>query len=134
MKNNNNRNIFQILTKASEVILITGLTAGFTSPAEAKQFNFSYSGLGVDASGVLTTDEIPNSSGYFTVTDINGQRNGATITALLPPESFPPNPPNPPFTFSNNNLISPKEPFVDFSGICSWCQMTSALTSNQKIK
>jgi len=89
-------------------------TCGLTNSVQAAQFSFSYSGTGVDASGVLTTTDTPNSGGFLTITDITGQRNGSAITAILAPGSFPND--NPPNGVPNDNLFSATEPFLTFNG------------------
>lgn len=67
------------------LIAATALTASaaLASPCSAARlFDFSYSGVGIDVSGQLTTTDAP-SRGALTITGIAGQRNGATIDQLF---------------------------------------------------
>lgn len=115
MKNNTNKSTLKPLTMVAGAVLTTGLAlGGSANPAAALQLNFSYSGSGVNASGVLTTNDTPDSNGFLTITDITGERNGESITALLPPGSFPND--APPFGVPNDNLVSTTEPFLSFAG------------------
>lgn len=77
-----------------------------TAQAKLLDFNFSYIGTGVSASGVLITDGIL-SGGLYTVTGITGMRNGFAISGLVPPGGLG----------GNDNLLSPNAPFLDDSGI-----------------
>ena len=115
MRSNANRSTLKLLATVAGVVLTNGLTVdGFTNLVQAAEFNYSYSGKGVEASGVLTTTDSRDANGYLTITGISGQRNGATITALLPPGSFPND--VPPFGVPNDNLFSPTQPFLSFNG------------------
>ncbi|MEH1889899.1 MAG: PEP-CTERM sorting domain-containing protein [Nostoc sp.] len=110
MKSNINKSTVNLLTTVAGVVLTTGLTVdGSANPVQAAQFNYSYSGEGIEASGVLTTTNSSDANGYLTITGIKGQRNGETITALLPPGSFP-------IAAPNDNLFSPTKPFLNFNG------------------
>ncbi|CAA9493801.1 MAG: hypothetical protein AVDCRST_MAG91-687 [uncultured Sphingomonadaceae bacterium] len=62
---------------------LTGAALVATPCSAARFFDFSYSGLGIAASGRLTTNDTP-SRGALTITDVTGQRNGATIDRLFP--------------------------------------------------
>ena len=115
MKSNTNKRALKLLATVAGVVLTTGLTVdGFANSVQAAEFNYSYSGEGVEASGVLTTTDSRDANGYLTITGIAGQRNGSTITALLPPGSFPND--VPPFGVPNDNLFSPTQPFLSFNG------------------
>ena len=106
----NIKNSIKPLATVAGVFLTVGLTVDvFAKPAQAVGFNFSYSGSGVTASGVLTTTNTFDANGFLTITGITGQRNGSTITALLSPGSFP-------NTAPNDNLFSPASPFLTFNG------------------
>lgn len=96
------------------VMLVAGcaaaapLGAAWATPVD---FDFSYSGNTiangpVSASGVLITDGVL-SGGFYTVTGIRGTRNGVAISGLVPPGGLG----------SNDNLLSPNAPYLDFSGI-----------------
>ncbi len=115
MKSNKKKSTFKLLATVAGVVLTTGLTVDRSAKTvQAAQFNYSYSGAGVEASGVLTTTDSSDANGYLTITGITGQRNGATITALLPPGSFPND--VPPFGVPNDNLFSTTQPFLTFNG------------------
>jgi hypothetical protein len=47
-------------------------------------WNWSYTGAGIAASGTFTTDDAPDSGGYYRITGITGSRNGVTIIRLEP--------------------------------------------------
>jgi hypothetical protein len=47
-------------------------------------WNWSYTGAGIAASGTFTTDDAPDSGGYYHITGITGSRNGVAITSLEP--------------------------------------------------
>lgn len=53
--------------------------------AQASMYNFSYSGTGVNASGVLTV--APSGPNYL-ITGISGTYNGSAITSLFAPGGF----------------------------------------------
>ena len=77
-------------------------TLAVAASARADVFDFSYSGSGVTASGVITTTAPVD--GVYTVTDISGTRNNVQITGLS--------------TFDGaDDLLSTTSPYVDFNGI-----------------
>jgi hypothetical protein len=90
------------------LLLAAVLFATTARPASADViFDFSYSGIGITASGQLITDGVLTAGGTaYTITDITGIRNGVPIDALLPPFSFG----------GNDNLLYLAPPFVDISG------------------
>lgn len=66
---------------------LTLLAAGLTMTTQARAelyWDFAYSGAGVSASGILITQDLADSSGYYLATGILGQRNGSSITGLQP--------------------------------------------------
>ncbi len=70
--------------------------------ALALNWEFSYSGPDVNASGMLTTTDTTNSSGYYTITGISGTRNELTISEIIDVGGF---------SLSNNdNLIKISSP------------------------
>jgi hypothetical protein len=71
-------------------------------------WDFSYTGAGVSANGVLTTDSVLNGGAYL-ITDISGQRNGETILSLVPAGTFG--------NLFSDNLLFPNAPFLDNSGV-----------------
>jgi len=54
-------------------------------PADAGTitWNWSYTGIGVDASGTAITDDVINSLGGYTIQSFTGQRNAVAIDELL---------------------------------------------------
>ena len=83
------------------VCLVSFMAAG---NAVADTYDFSISGSGITAIGVLTAS--PNGSD-FNVTHITGSYNGSSITGLLSFETYQ----------NNDNLLFPTQPYLDFSGI-----------------
>jgi hypothetical protein len=75
-----------VLTAAGAVCFVLGVSG---SAQAAQFFDFSYSGLDVEASGRFTTTDLVN--GFYTITGISGQRNGVSIGSLatlsIPPVS-----------------------------------------------
>jgi hypothetical protein len=53
-------------------------------PAQAIQWSWTYTGTGIAASGAFTTDDTPDSGGYYHITGITGSRNGVAIIRLEP--------------------------------------------------
>lgn len=47
-------------------------------------WTWSFTGDALDASGTLSTAEVPNSAGYYLITALTGQRNGVAIIGLQP--------------------------------------------------
>lgn len=95
---------FSFFRNHALVLLI--LTAGLIGPAQASTyFSFTESGVGISASGVLTTTD--NLDGSYTITDIVGTLNGDEIT-LIPPGGLQ----------GNNNLLylSGSPGLLDFLG------------------
>lgn len=52
------------------------------SAQAALQWNWQYSGTGVDASGTLFTGDVADAEGFYLVSGISGVRNGEAITGL----------------------------------------------------
>lgn len=86
------------------VLLLGSLSANATSIL----WNFNYSGTGVNASGVLTTDSTL-SGGAYSITGITGQRNGQAILSLVPAGTFG--------NLFSDNLLFASGPFLDYAGI-----------------
>jgi len=76
----------------------TALT-GTARPAAALTWTWSYSGTGISAAGTFTTVDTPDSSGFYLITGIAGERNGAAIVGLQPTGT--PIPGNEPFAVDN---------------------------------
>ncbi len=104
------QNVFTSIGKFMKLpkkLTLNALTfAGLVTPtllmaesANAAKYDFSYSGEGVNASGVLTATD--QGDGKFQVTDIVGERNGASISNLIPSGLF-----------NNDNLIFPSQSSV----------------------
>lgn len=55
-----------------------------TAPAQALNWDWSYSAPDITASGTYTTTDTPI-NGYYTITGITGTRNGFNITGLVSP-------------------------------------------------
>jgi len=76
-------------------IIMLGLAAVLllvpTAHAGAVYFEFTYTGPGVSASGILTTT--PVVPGEYLITGVSGQRNGSPITAFLYPTTSMPGSP-----------------------------------------
>jgi hypothetical protein len=70
-----------------------------TTPAAALTWNWSYSGAGIAATGTFTTVDTPDASGFYLITGIAGERNGAAILSLQPTGT--PIPGNEPFAVDN---------------------------------
>jgi hypothetical protein len=65
-------------------------------------WDWTYTGAGIAASGTFTTDDAPDSGGYYHITGITGSRNGVAITDLEPAgEAIPGN-----AGFPLDNLVS----------------------------
>ncbi len=96
-------------TDAMRAMLVAGCAAlAAAMPLGAARagpldFDFSYTGTGISASGVLITDGVL-SGGAYTVTGITGARNSVTISGL---SSF----------LGADNLLFPSAPYVDSQGI-----------------
>jgi hypothetical protein len=66
-------------------------------------WDWTYKGAGIVASGTFTTDDAPDSGGYYHITGITGSRNGVAIISLEPTgKAIPGN-----AGFPVDNLISP---------------------------
>ena len=77
---------------------VAALTAT-AGPAAALTWTWSYSGAGISAAGTFTTVDTPDPSGFYLITAIAGERNGAAIVALQPTGT--PIPGNEPFAVDN---------------------------------
>jgi hypothetical protein len=66
---------------------VAGIISSIAYPAQAIVWNWSYAGTDVTASGTLTTTDNHTTNGYYTISGITGQRNGYTITGLVPAHS-----------------------------------------------
>jgi hypothetical protein len=76
-------------------------------------WNFSYSGVGITGSGILTTLATPNAAGAYTIAGLTGNQNGVAMNALLPAGVYNVSGGG---DFSSDNLLFPSDPFLDFGG------------------
>lgn len=74
----------KVLATASIIAIPIAMNVTLSRPAQAAQFSFSYSGAGVQASGILMTSELDPATNTYTITGISGQRNGDQITGVIP--------------------------------------------------
>ncbi len=70
-------------------ILALGLLAAMAAgDAEASmRWRWTLTGQGLEASGVLTTEDKPNADGFYAITAIEGKANGVAITGLQAPRT-----------------------------------------------
>ena len=94
------------------LISITALTAT-TKAATALTWNWSYSGTGIEARGTFTTVDAPDGSGFYLITAIAGERNGAAILGLQPTGT--PIPGNEPFAV--DNVVRLESPQLTVHGV-----------------
>jgi hypothetical protein len=87
---------------ATVLAITCGLFFGTMQSASALTWNWNYSGTGIAANGIFTTNDTPDDLGFYQISGITGTRNGETITGLEAPGT--PVPGNEPFNV--DNLIS----------------------------
>jgi hypothetical protein len=80
------------------LVSVAALSAA-AGPAGALTWNWSYSGAGISAAGTFTTVDTPDASGFYLITGIVGERNGAAILGLQPTGTAIPG--NEPFEVDN---------------------------------
>jgi len=85
---------------------ITLLMAPFTPAPGAQYFAFTYTGSGIAAAGLFSTDGTMT-GGAYTVDGVLGLRNGQNITGLFAPDTY----------LGNDNRLFPQHPNVDYAGI-----------------
>ena len=105
-------------TLARRSVFIFALAALLVSAtsAYADTIQFSYTGNGVTASGVMYAT--PLGGGAYQVTSISGTRNGQAITGLIPCTPIPPETRCTAFGFGFDNLIAPASALqLDFEGL-----------------
>lgn len=90
---------------------VAALTAT-AGPAAALTWTWSYSGAGISAAGTFTTVDTPDASGFYLITAIAGERNGAAIVGLQPTGT--PIPGNEPFAV--DNLVKVESPQLTVHG------------------
>jgi hypothetical protein len=80
-------------------------------------FDFSYSGVGVTASGVITASSTPDGSG-FDILSVTGTRNGVAIDGLLGGDPGIGDNLSPSAYFYFDNVLFPDaDPVVDHAGL-----------------
>ena len=89
--------------KGSFIALSLCMALAVPLPEQASRLlSWSYTGAGIAASGTFTTDDTPDSGGYYKIIGITGSRNGVAIISLeTVGEAIPGNP-----GFSVDNLIN----------------------------
>ncbi|MEH1953544.1 PEP-CTERM sorting domain-containing protein [Nostoc sp.] len=87
------------LVSATVLITTSGLLFQTMQAASALNWNWNYSGTGIEANGTFTTNDTPNNLGFYTISGITGTRNGETITGLQ--AAGTPIPGNEPFDVDN---------------------------------
>ncbi|MEH2105060.1 PEP-CTERM sorting domain-containing protein [Nostoc sp.] len=87
------------LVSATVAIATSGLLFETMQTASALNWNWNYSGTGIEANGTFTTNDTPNNLGFYTISGITGTRNGETITGLQ--AAGTPIPGNEPFNVDN---------------------------------
>ncbi len=90
---------------------------GTMQSASALIWNWNYSGTGITASGTFTTNDTPDSLGFYLITRITGTRNGESITGLLP--AGIPIPGNEPFKIDNLISLNPQQLTGEGFGYCT---------------
>ncbi|MDP5017136.1 PEP-CTERM sorting domain-containing protein [Anabaena sp. UHCC 0187] len=107
------KNLFIVSALSVVVLFITsGFTFGTMQTASALTWNWNYAAAGVTANGTFTTNDTPDSLGFYQIYEITGIRNGETITGLQPVSI--PIPGNEPYHV--DNLISSHSPQLTVKG------------------
>lgn len=70
-------------------------------------WNWSYTGIGIQANGTFTTSDAADAAGFHEITAITGSRNGDAITGLHPTGEAIPG--NEPFALDNLVRIGPQD-------------------------
>ena len=96
-----------ILLSTTSLAITVGGLFGTTQSASALQWNWSYSGLDIDASGTFTTNDTPDDLGFYLISGITGTRNGETILGLQPTGTSIPG--NEPFHLDNLISLNPQQ-------------------------
>ncbi|MFN6463649.1 MAG: PEP-CTERM sorting domain-containing protein [Nostoc sp. DedVER02] len=104
------------LALLSAIVLTTtsGLVFGTMQSASALTWNWNYSGTGIEAIGTFITENTPDDLGFYQILEINGTRNGETITGLQPVGT--PIPGNEPFGVDNLISLNTQQLTVDGFG------------------
>jgi hypothetical protein len=98
-----------LLISATALVTVSELFFGTIQSATAAtlSWDWNYTGSGIAANGTFSTNDTPNSSGFYLITGITGTRNGATITGLQPAGT--PIPGNEPFNVDNLISLNPQQ-------------------------
>jgi len=98
-------------------LALASLAAASPAAAGSMTYDFDYSGVGVTASGTITTSGVPDGAG-FDVTGITGTRNGVTIDGLIGGDPGIGDFLSPSGYFYYDNVLYPSsDPLVDNAGI-----------------
>jgi hypothetical protein len=100
-----------LMTAFFGAFILEALSAAHPAQA-AKLWSWHYSEGDISANGTLTTDDAPNSAGFYRITGITGSRNGVAITGLQPTGT--PIPGNEPYPV--DNLIRAGNPQLTSDG------------------
>jgi hypothetical protein len=102
------------------VACAASLLAAMTVRANEIDWQLDFSGNGVNGDLIITTNGVLN-GGAYTVTGVTGQRNGVTVTGLLPAGNNPTTCPSGTKSFcwvlGSDNLYFPSPPDLDKYGI-----------------
>jgi hypothetical protein len=98
-----------LLISATALLTASELFFGTIQSAAAAtlSWDWNYTGSGIAANGTFSTNDTPDSSGFYLITGITGTRNGATITGLQPTGT--PIPGNEPFNVDNLISLNPQQ-------------------------
>jgi PEP-CTERM motif len=105
--------------KLSALILAFAAAAAASLPAMASEMSYQldYSGSGINADLIVTTSDVLNSDGSYTIDALSGERNGMAVTGLLPAGDNPPTcSPGPCWFLVSDNEFFPTAPFLDSGG------------------
>ena len=90
--------------------------SGTAASAGVLTWSFNYSGIGVTASGILTTSDTPDlgfGPNAYDIVGISGVSNGVPITGIVPPSGVVTNN----FGFLYDNVLYGTQPFFDMNGL-----------------
>ena len=68
-------------------LVVSAIFIALTAPPSGQAsllWNWNYTGAGIAANGTFTTDDAPDTGGYYHITGITGSRNGVAIISLEP--------------------------------------------------
>lgn len=95
------------ITKTSKLAAVAMAATCLASPASAATFLFTFDSPTADATGTLTTQDVPQAGGGFLITGLSGTADGFGSITLVPPGGFA----------GNDNLLFIGSPqLLSFSG------------------